>query len=134
MDNHIRLLSVIPRRVPSQNIEVREHFLVWLKKTRRINQNPDKRRRERGRERELTELLLLLEEGPIEGFRGRIEQKLEAVEDLDSSASLDADHASVNPRVRLQHCFAVVLGGADWRRRVELSLNPGVVIRYVDDY
>lgn len=48
----------------------------------------------------LTELLLLFEESAVEGVSRGIIKKFEAVEDLDSTATLYADDATKNPRRR----------------------------------
>lgn len=85
----------------------------------------------------LTKLLLLLEEGSVEGISSRIKQKLETVEDLNRAASLDTDHAAVNPRILQEHYVAgagAIPGGAGRGWRIKLSPNPSEVIRDVQDH
>lgn len=79
-----------------------------------------------------TKLLLLEEEGAVEGVGEGVVQELEAVEDLDGAAALDADHAAVDARgqvegrapglLRLDAC--VVVGDVDDHQRVELEGQP----------
>lgn len=65
---------------------------------------------------------------------GGIVEKLEAVEDLDSAAPLDAYDTSIDSRSLLLVFDAVDGGGGGGeRRRVQLGLDTSVVIRYVHD-
>lgn len=60
-----------------------------------------------------------------------IEHELEAIEDLNRSASLCTDHAAVNPKVlrkRRADSGGDITGGAGGGWRVELSLDPSEVI------
>lgn len=61
-------------------------------------------------------------------------EKLEAVEDLNGSTSLDADDASENPRRSGGGGGGGVgaVGGGVRRRRLGLGLDPGIVIRNVE--
>ena len=72
--------------------------------------------------------MLLLEEGSIERISSGIEHELEAIEDLNRSASLGADHAAVNPKVLRKRRGGGIPGGAGGGWRVELGLDPSEVI------
>lgn len=71
----------------------------------------------------VTELLLLEEEGAVEGVGEGVVAELEAVEDLDGAAALDADDAAVDAR-----------GQGEGRAPGLLRLDAGVVVGDVDDH
>lgn len=79
-----------------------------------------------------TKLLLLEEEGAVEGVGEGVVEELEAVEDLDSAAALDADHAAVDARGQvvvvvpglLRPDAGVVVGDVDDHQRVKLEGQP----------
>lgn len=96
------------------------------------------------REHLLIELLLLLEESAIERVSGRIIEQFEAVEDLNSASLLHSNHAPVHARrnwrrndavaaVRCGSGIVIVIVIVRCRRWIHLRLDPGVVIRDVDD-
>lgn len=97
--------------------------------------------RERGH-REIqrhTELLLFLKEGTVEGMSNRIKEELEAIEDLHSASTLDADDATEHTRRRRRRrSRGSAVGRSGGRRRLagveRLRFQAGVVIRDVDDY
>lgn len=68
--------------------------------------------------------MLLLEEGTVEGLSDRVIEELEAVEDLDGTAALDADDAAEYTGGDSVASVGGVLG---------LDLDAGVMIGYVDD-
>lgn len=77
----------------------------------------------------ITELLLLLEEGAVQGVGKGVVEELEAVEDLNSSASLDADDASEYADGSRSTAAASAIISV-----MRLGLEAGVVIRDVDDH
>lgn len=87
----------------------------------------------------LTELLLLLEEGAVQGMGDGVIQKFEAVKDLDGAAPLNADDAAKNPRGggrwgRGGGGGITAVGGVSGRNLsgLGLGLDPSVVIGYVE--
>ena len=98
---HVGFVGVGAGGVPTEDIEVREDLLV--------------------------ELLLLLEEGAVEGVGGRVVEELEAVEDLDGATLLDPYDATVDPRSR-------GIGRSIRIGRVELRLDASVVVGDVHDH
>lgn len=108
-------MSIASGRIPSQYIKVRENFLI--------------------------ELLLLFEEGAVQGMGGGIIEKLEAVEDLDGAASLNPDDAAEDPRRSgggYGGCRGGIraVGSVSGRKQGELGLglDPSVVIGDVEDH
>ena len=87
----------------------------------------------------ITELLLLLEEGTVEGVGDGVVKKLEAVEDLNSAAALDADDAPEDAGRRRRSATigsgtGAGGGGGGGGGVLGLGLDAGVVIRDVDDH
>lgn len=95
----------------------------------------------------LTELLLLLKEGAVQRMSFGVIKKLEAVEDLNRAAPLDAYNTTVNPRCgrrsgrvgRIGWIGAITQGARGWGRagqgwRICLRFNPGVVIGNVHNH
>lgn len=80
--------------------------------------------------------MFLFEEATVERVSSGIIEKLEAVEDLNGAASLNADDASENPRRSGGSSGGGggigAVGGGVGRGRLGLGLDPGVVIRNVE--
>lgn len=81
---------------------------------------------------QLTELLLLVEEGAVEGSGDGVEHELEAVEDLHGPAALHPDHAPEHPR-RLPGPRGGRGGGRAVPGAGGLGLDAGVVVGDVHD-
>lgn len=149
VDLHVGLVHITSSRVPTEYVKVGEHLLICTSTAitkHRSHQTihetlgiPGVVKGETLKKKapkiqviqELTELLLLLEEGAVEGAGDGVEDELEAVEDLHGPAALHPDDAPEHPR-RLPGPSPGGGGGAV-PGAGGLRLDAGVVVGDVHD-